>query len=186
MVCNAFGGLAKTGSYTSGDYSVLDYCSDDYDTDVPNFLSGVVVSLDTFKGGVIDNIYSTVKEYHLFSNNGLNSLNGGLIDSYSVVRKTAKATYGKPYGTQIEHYIYVEFGNEDFDSMCQMMASPAIAVVSCDTDFPTSISFSNECDNTVYGGGSCNPIARMGVVMDDTIEVGLNRDTYKVKIKLLG
>jgi len=185
MVCNAFGGIVTANSLASGDYDPSDYC-EDYDTSVADRIVGILLSLDTFDGGVIDNIYSTIKKYYVFANNSDNYISDGYISNYYTERKIARATYGKQYGLKVDNYIDVELGYIDFDKICQLFASESVAVVSCDDSFPTSVTFQDDCGDLVYGGGSCNPIARMGVVMDDTIEVGLNRDTFKVKIKLLG
>lgn len=182
VTCSSFGGLA-TDDLGTGGYSAAYSVDDAYD------VGGTRISIpkDCFDGQQ-DN-YLTYGREKIYAFNP----SGGVVYDVYISEYIASAEYGK-YGQYGVNYrvnpddrIKVIVPTGDFDVMCQILMSEAVALMSCDDVYSATPDIPEGIQHIYpYGGGSFNPIIRQGAILTNSIKKVRGINSYELEIKLLG
>ena len=187
--CSSFGGLCTDAGDAGGGYST-DYEIFDMTSGTATYGGGYIsiyVPKDCFNGNYQTYIQDLSDKAYLFTSDS------GVVNNCFISEYSSGATYGKygnygvNYRVQPDDRIKIIVKESNFDVMCQILMSEAIAVKSCDTDVELTPDIPDGYNEIIpYGGGSLNPVARQGVVMTNNIKKKRTTNSYEIEIKLLG
>lgn len=180
ITCSSFGGDAlasTTGSYGS-EYKAIAYEVGKASLIVPKdcFNGDNQLYIDDYK----DKIYTFKDDSSyvedVFISEYITSTNYGKYGSYPI-----------NYRMNDDNRIKVIVPDSNFDVLCQIMMSKAVAVKSCDRTYDQYPDIPNGMNEIhPYGGGSFNPVIRQGVIITDNIKKVRGINSYEIEIKLLG
>lgn len=186
VTCSSFGGIA--GISPSGSYS-SEYENDIADKSYQVGYATIKIPRDCFMGNRTDYLDDYKDKIYVFDST-ISIVENAYISEY--ITSTQYGKYGKypiNYRMNDDNRIKVILPEDNFDIICQIMMSQALAIVSCD-DVYTDISAIDIPDGLIhsypYGGGSLNPIIRQGTVMTNSIKKVRGLNSYELEIKLLG
>ena len=184
--CSSFGGIvdtAMTGSYSSEYGSLTESGDSAYES---SFID-VKVPVDCFNDNYSDYIVGFDAIGYVFDDSSSN-ISDCYISEYETSAEYGKyGRYGVNHLVKPEDYITIIVPTDNYDIIAQMMMSQAIAVKSCDeTAEETPDIPSGYTEIFPYGGGSLNPIVRMGSIETNSITSRRGINNYELKIRLVG
>lgn len=190
VTCSSFGGTVNPSSSFTGSYS------SDYQYEVggdKSFKVGgfeLIVPKDCFDSTLLPPYLGDWKDkiyvYDITLSNS--RVDNAYISEY--ISSTEYGKYGKypvNYRMNDDNRIKIIIPEGNFDIICQIMMSQAVALLSCDNTLSSSPNIPDGLIQSVpYGGGSLNPIIRQGSVITNSIKKVRGTNSYELEIKLLG
>lgn len=181
ITCSSFGGdalVSTIGSY-GGEYK----SAGGYEVGK----ASITIPKDCFNGNNQLYIQDYIDKIYTFKDDS------SYIEDVYISEYITSTNYGK-YGTYPINYrmnddnrIKVIIPESNFDVICQILMSKAIALKSCDRTYSITPAVPDGMVEIYpYGGGSLNPITRQGSIITDNVKKVRGINSYELEIKLLG
>jgi len=188
FICNSFGGLTtdsgEVGTGYSREYQVF---TDSGDRAYGSGFVSVYVPKDCFNGKFNDYMSGLDDKIYTFNNDAGEVRNCLVTEHRFGFKSGTYGDYSINYDTTPDDTIKILIPSDNYDEICQILMSPALAMVSCDDDVEATPQYPDGYSEIFpYGGGSMNPIVRQIVPITTSVSKKRFTNKYELEFKILG